>query len=429
MSTEGGQVEAAPRAAFVRELRRALNHLYDWAELRDSPLLGWLALQGERDASAALRDRLVRAIEALKPSPEVPAKARAWRIYQLLQARFVEGFTQREVAADLGLSIRHLRREESLALEALAAHLWAGHDLRGRWEGALASDERPNASPPLGPSRTPTRAQELEWLQESAPSELVEAPGLIEGALRLAQSVAQTLRVELDSRLPEGLPRLMVRPVPTSEALLNVLVAAIRRAPDGQVVTRARVEGGRVVVAVEAHPEQPSGAASEGEDELLDMARKLVALSGGALKIAQGEPPQGGLVVRVELPAQAQVPVLVVDDNADTLRLLELYLANSRFRFVGSADPREALALAQQHRPGVIVLDVMLPSMQGWELLGRLREHPLLRGVPILICTILPQEELATSLGAAAFLRKPVTRRALLATLERLAEPAETTRR
>jgi len=426
MAVHGAQPEAAPSQAFVRELRRALNRLYDWAELRSSPLVGWLMLQDERDTSAALRERLVRAIEALKPPAEVPAKARPWRVYQLLHARFVEQFTQREVAAELGLSIRHLRREEADALRALAALLWNEHDVGRRWACLPTAESAVAATPLLGPGRTPTRAQELEWLQESSPSEPVEVPELVGGALRLAQSVAQAMQVELASRLPEGLPRLQVRPVPTSEALLNVLVAAIRRAPRGRVVTRARLEAGHVVVTVEAQPERVSGGASESDGELLDMARRLVALSDGTVETGGHQAPEGVFTIEVTLPAQPQVPVLVVDDNADTLRLLELYLVNSRYRFIGTADPREAIALAEGVRPGAIVLDVMLPSIQGWELLGRLREHPRLHGVPIVICTILPQEELAASLGAAAFLRKPVTRRTLLATLDRLMEPTET---
>jgi CheY-like chemotaxis protein len=67
----------------------------------------------------------------------------------------------------------------------------------------------------------------------------------------------------------------------------------------------------------------------------------------------------------------------------------------------------------------LIVLDVMMPEEDGWMLLGQFREHPRMRGIPIIICTIVPQEQLALSLGAAQFLRKPVTRAMLLAALDR----------
>jgi CheY-like chemotaxis protein len=60
----------------------------------------------------------------------------------------------------------------------------------------------------------------------------------------------------------------------------------------------------------------------------------------------------------------------------------------------------------------------MLPGIDGWELLGRLREHPQIGTAPIIVCTILPQEEFALTLGAAEFLRKPVSREALLSALD-----------
>jgi len=67
-------------------------------------------------------------------------------------------------------------------------------------------------------------------------------------------------------------------------------------------------------------------------------------------------------------------------------------------------------------------LDVMLPGIDGWELLGQLREHPQTSCIPVVVCTILPQEPLALALGAAAFLRKPVSREALLSALDRTAD-------
>ena len=114
-----------------------------------------------------------------------------------------------------------------------------------------------------------------------------------------------------------------------------------------------------------------------------------------------------------------RLPVLVIDDNVDTLQLMQRYLSNSRYHFVGASDPEQALALAEELSPAIIVLDVMLPGVDGWELLGRLREHPKTSEIPVIVCTILPQRQLALMLGAAEFIRKPVTRRILLSALDR----------
>jgi CheY-like chemotaxis protein len=152
--------------------------------------------------------------------------------------------------------------------------------------------------------------------------------------------------------------------------------------------------------------------------ENIEMARQLVGLSGGSLEIVPGEGRYYPLTVRLILPAREQAAVLVIDDNVDTLQLFQRYLAGSRYAFIGTHDPDQALTLAEKLTPRIIVLDVMLPGVDGWELLGRLREHPKIYGVPIIVCTILPQEQLALALGAAAFIRKPVSQTALLSALD-----------
>jgi PleD family two-component response regulator len=149
------------------------------------------------------------------------------------------------------------------------------------------------------------------------------------------------------------------------------------------------------------------------------MAEQLVQMSGGSLEATS---EGGDWIVELMLPAVEQAEVLVIDDNQDTLRLLQKYLTGTRYRFVGVSEPERALASAEQTDPRVIILDVMLPDVDGWELLERLREHPKTSSIPVIVCTILPQEELALHLGAAAFIRKPVSRQRLLAALDQQLE-------
>jgi CheY-like chemotaxis protein len=105
--------------------------------------------------------------------------------------------------------------------------------------------------------------------------------------------------------------------------------------------------------------------------------------------------------------------------------LMHRYLEGTRYRFVGVRDPEQALTQAQALSPHLILLDVMLPGVDGWEVLGRLRENPVFRSIPVIVSTILPQEQLALTLGAAAFLRKPASRETLLRTLDRLLRGVE----
>jgi CheY-like chemotaxis protein len=152
------------------------------------------------------------------------------------------------------------------------------------------------------------------------------------------------------------------------------------------------------------------------------MARRLAEICDGKLVTV---PTTGGFDVTIILPALGQLPLLAIDDNAGTLHLLQRYTAGTRYRLTGVQDPGRAVAVAQRIHPCAIVLDVMMPDVDGWQILGRLRQHPELAHVPIVVCTILAQEELAFSLGASAFLHKPVTRQEFLTTLDRQIDRVE----
>jgi CheY-like chemotaxis protein len=220
--------------------------------------------------------------------------------------------------------------------------------------------------------------------------------------------------------MAENLPRLAVQPTTTRQTLLSMISAAIRSVPGGDIRIEAQVRDWHVHITVNPvkHQDAPSPA-YQGDADSLQMAQRLARLSGGSLQIMAGDGDERPFSAELVLPVLGQVPVLAIDDNTDTLQLLRRYLSGTRYRFVAVRDPNEALTVAGEAAAQIIVLDVMLPGVDGWELLGRLREHPKTRDVPIIVCTILPEEELALTLGAASFIRKPVSRGAFLWALDR----------
>lgn len=418
----------AATVPFLRELRRALYHLYDPAALRGSPLVGLLGLEQRGDPPSVLRRTLLETIESLRPGPHVPPQSNAWRVYHLLSQRFAEQFTQREVATDLALSIRQLRRQEQLALRVLADYLWNRYSLQDKKPEQASAEPAPAEAIMPPNSVAPSREQELEWLKRSSPTEAVPITELITSQLKVVAPLMARLGVSADCALAADLPLTTVQTTTMRQALVNLLTAAVRAVPGGQVRLTATSQppdgsgAGLVAVCVEPLAQQ-AHAPVEDYQENLEMARQLVALSGGELQIVFKEGEAGPFSARLTLPAAAQVVVLVIEDNADALQLMQRYLAGTRYRFVGTRDPQEGLARAEELGPQIIVLDVMLPGIDGWELLGRLREHPKTRTIPVIACTILPQEQLALTLGAAAFLRKPISREALLTVLDRQLGP------
>jgi CheY-like chemotaxis protein len=173
---------------------------------------------------------------------------------------------------------------------------------------------------------------------------------------------------------------------------------------------------------MQANGSRSAPAEDADTSKRLEMAKQLVELSDGRLEISEDKEGEGAYTIEVILPAEEQISVLVIDDNVDTLQLLQRYLSNSRYCFTGISDPQQALQIATDATPQIIVLDVMLPEVDGWELLGRLNGHPQTCDIPIVVCTILPQEQLAFNLGAEAFIPKPVSRSGFLSVLDHLLE-------
>lgn len=408
------------QAWFIAALRKVLQNLYDPHELRASPLVQVFDVRG--DPASGLRGLILDAIQTLQPGGDVPPHAQAWRIYQIVTYRYLEQSSQAVVASNLGLSIRQLRRQERVAESVLADILWNTDDLAAR--AAQAAAEALGATPEstaTGDEPGEDREAELAWLQRSLPSEIVHPGAVIAHALRIIAPLARQLNVAITSDVQADLPPVVGQESLVRQALLSLLTSAAHAAAGGQVDITAAYLDDALCLAVCARPAPAGGATpavvpAAGVEENLHMAQELVELTGGRLTV--DEPAAGELMARLWLPPAEQAPVLAVDDNADTLKLYERYLSGSQYRLIGTPDPRQALPLAEQLDPAAILLDVMLPGMDGWELLGRLREHPLTAGVPVIVCTILPQEQLALALGAAAFIRKPVTREALLAVLD-----------
>jgi CheY-like chemotaxis protein len=411
------------KASLVQVLRKTLNHLYDPTVLRESVLVELLGADQVRNPTAELRRILIDAIQSLKPEQGVPPDSNAWRVYRILTYRYVEQFTQRDVAADFALSIRQLRRQETGALKVLADVLWTQYDLEERAERLFAAGiegDRDAMTPNAGAA---DRERELERLKSSVPREPTSLPQMTDSVLDTLSPLIQASGVRIISHIPDDLPMLTVQLITMRQALLEILAGAVRYVPGGEVTVSAQAGDRQVRARVRAVPASGDGAsaddrASEGaEVELAELAmvRKLVEISGGSLEVSTAE----FLAIQLVLPAEEQVTVLAVDDNRDTLRLWQKYLSGTPYRLVSTTEPREAIALAEQWSPQVIVLDVMLPEVDGWELLSSLREHPRTCDIPAIVCTILAEKELALLLGAADFVRKPVSQQDLLAALER----------
>ncbi|MGO8919938.1 MAG: ATP-binding protein [Stellaceae bacterium] len=112
--------------------------------------------------------------------------------------------------------------------------------------------------------------------------------------------------------------------------------------------------------------------------------------------------------------------VMVIDDDPAVLDLMQRMLLKEGFRPVLGDDPRKALALARAVKPSAIVLDVLMPAMNGWEVLRALKADAELEAVPVVMLTIVDDRRTGLALGAAEHLVKPVDRDVLMRVLDRV---------
>ncbi|HET7024406.1 MAG TPA: response regulator [Gemmatimonadales bacterium] len=102
--------------------------------------------------------------------------------------------------------------------------------------------------------------------------------------------------------------------------------------------------------------------------------------------------------------------ILVIDDESSVRTLMRRFLAREGFTVDEAASGAAGLALARETPPDAITLDVMMPGMDGWEVLAALKDDPALAGIPVIMLTIVDDKKLGYALGATEYLTKPIDR-------------------
>jgi CheY-like chemotaxis protein len=240
------------------------------------------------------------------------------------------------------------------------------------------------------------------------------------------------------------------------QIVYNLLSNAIKFTPDGgRIVVRATWQGNDAKIAVtdtgvgiaaddlehvfeEFRQVGDLKAREAGTGLGLALSRRLAEARGGALTVAS----ELGVGSRFELtlpgsrgvdetraapPVAAPMAepaavgsgtsVLVIEDDPGAVRLLRTYLEGEGYEVVVAADGEAGIAAARANAPAAIILDVLLPGIDGWEVLRRLKTDATLRDVPVVVATVVDERNVAMGLGAADYFLKPIRPEALLARL------------
>ncbi len=264
--------------------------------------------------------------------------------------------------------------------------------------------------------------------------------------------------VELKSSIPEDLPSVWADGQRVRQVLINLLSNAAKFTEEGQITLSAAVTPENPDFVTVSVQDTGIGIDSESQKKLfvpfqqvdasttrraggtglgLSICRSFVEMQGGRIWV-ESELGKGSTffftlpiyqVMRQKMEGEAEaVPdkqkkvVLAIDDDTGVITLFKRYLEHEDYQVIGVTQARRALEMAQRLAPDLaaITLDVVMPQMDGWQVLRALKEDPVTRDVPVIMCSIVEGLERALSMGAAVCLSKPVTRDEVLSALERV---------
>jgi len=377
-------------------VRDVLVHLYYNAYLQHHPLLSVLVPRHMPDPMSraqSLRSLAMDAIQTLRPPDSAPPDSREWRVYHALTYRYIDGMSDERLQRELSVSPRQLYRYLKSGIEALCRLLQ---------ERAEASD----------PAEVEALASSLKRV--GLQLERVDPGQLAEEALPIVSCLAQAMGRQIHVNRGSGGARAVADLALSRQALISALTHALKAARS-DVSVAEESEGAHECLVIRFAPEEPTATLPDDsvatrDAPVLSLAAQLMAQQGGALSVSGSSVRE----IRFAWPRFEEPAVLIVEDDPAMLRLFGRYLAGHGYRVLATGDGREAVELAADNGVCLVVLDVMMRNVDGWTVLQELKVEPATRGIPVMVCSVVNEPELALTLGAAAVLKKPVSREQFL---------------
>ena len=275
------------------------------------------------------------------------------------------------------------------------------------------------------------------------------------------EPLARAKDIAIESDSDPGL-HLVADPTKLKQMLLNLVSNAIKFTPKGgRVSIRTRQVESWIEISVTdtgigiakadlsrlfrefQQLDAGHGRQQEGTGLGLALTKRFAELHGGEVNV-QSVPGEGStftLRLPVETKKSIESPayeplqigpsdeglplILVVEDNAEAAEILARHLEAGGFRMKIARTGNEALAMARELKPVAITLDILLPEIDGWEVLRRLKADVLTWNIPVVVVSVSDNPALGRALGARDYFVKPVDREALLSRLKQYAFTAQ----
>jgi CheY-like chemotaxis protein len=400
---------------FVAQLTDAYEHIYDLVYLRTHPLTPIFA----RGKSGTAKDHawithhlLLDIIQELDPG-NAPISSREWRRHRLLSLRYADGLAAQAVADQLAISRRHYYRAHEEAIQAIAQIVWQ------RFEADAGSEATKTEAIP-SEKAVPDRMElmRLEAAQLSQVHPHTDIAEVLDGVFVLLDQQIQEHKLDIQRASRGILPSVSADPRLLRQLLLALVGYLVERSYEGTLVCQLEAAEGDVRLGLTVEPTSAIQDFSESEhDERLSALEELATLCNVMVTPTIIENAIVGFCVNLPL-LKSQPTILVIDDNDDILELVQRYLRSNHYEAITAKNAQQALDKVEGKPPSAIILDLMMPDRDGWDLLQFFLHQPATQATPVIVCSVLRQKELALSLGAAAFLVKPISEQQLISTLE-----------
>jgi signal transduction histidine kinase/CheY-like chemotaxis protein len=268
----------------------------------------------------------------------------------------------------------------------------------------------------------------------------VNIPDLVNSVLTTAIGLVKDKSIKLLQNIPADIPIMWADSTRVRQVLLNLISNASKFTDEGTITVGAALstdDNGKSEILMTV-TDTGMGIAAEDQAKLfqpfsqvddsptrktggtglgLSICRSLIELHGGKIGLLSSEPGKGSTFYftipvpkvntpPVELPAGSNI-VLSIDDDYQVISLYERFLKPQGIQVIACTDPKIAVKKAKEVRPFAITLDVMMPERDGWEVMQELKRDPETRNIPVIICSILEEEEKGFSMGASDYLVKP----------------------
>ncbi|NJP07208.1 MAG: response regulator [Chloroflexaceae bacterium] len=282
---------------------------------------------------------------------------------------------------------------------------------------------------------------------------------LVESTMSTAIGLTKEKPIELYHEIAPDLPMIQADRTRIRQILLNLLSNAAKFTDEGCITVQVWQEQHELIVSITdtgigiapdkletifeefRQADEGSMRSYEGTGLGLSICRRLLQMHGGRIWVEST--PGVGSIFFFSLPLHGSLPtsdmiqtpgdlllpesanpdgvsIMVIDNDAAVIEIVASYLAPDGYSVTGITDSRNALEETRRIQPAAIILDILMPHKDGWQLLVAFKEDPALQHIPIICYTIIDDKSMGLSLGASAYLVKPVRQDALRQTVKQL---------